>query len=793
MNMGVARALLTLTILTLIGFSWPGAGDVKAQALQVLKQAEKRSEAAVQPAPGQQSLETLLEPTVRKLVEEKLAEGNAAQQGAEQQQGGGDPFAALIDGARNSMNGITRGIDGVIAIWPLGQSEVEDAFILLTDFEGWPRMWTGIANLALMLVGGGLLAWLTRRMFGQLLVTPAAIRGRLLPSLTVTLVVLLRDLLVLVVMVAAGFLLSLVWFSQFDPMRIFLISYLAVTVVAMAGWFLGNALFAPKAPERRMVDLDDRAARRMVLWLTIVLGLAALAGFSMGMLRLLGMPQAMLDIVQLGVGGLLALVTLVVVIRTPTERDRQAANTGLGAMLHQLFGRYRRVWLVVATAMFLLLWSLSVFSPDPSKTVAVFCLFGALAGGLFVSRLHNPAEPEDASPASPTDAVEDAGMLEMKQSGGLLPSVRQIAYVVLALIGLAAFLHVVALDIVALQQSPIGQLATEVLLDVLVILLVASIGWALVQRTITRFIDRENERAMAAAADHAVDEDGLGGLIVSRFGTLLPLIRGFILTILVAITIMVVLSSMGLDIGPLIAGAGVVGIAIGFGAQALVRDIISGIFFLIDDAFRVGEYVEFGEIRGQVEQISIRSMRLRHHRGAIHTVPFGELRSITNYNRDWAIYKQEFRLPYDTDVDKVRKIIKKVGLRLLEDPELGPKFIQPLKSQGVFRIEEGALILRTKFTCKPREQFMIRKAVFQEVKNDLYAAGIELAQRRVQIEWPDWAKGEGETETMNADAAPAVQKPEGQQTPPAGAVAAAGAAGLVIAQNTKTKEYPDEP
>ena len=141
--------------------------------------------------------------------------------------------------------------------------------------------------------------------------------------------------------------------------------------------------------------------------------------------------------------------------------------------------------------------------------------------------------------------------------------------------------------------------------------------------------------------------------------------------------------------------------------------------FLIDDAFRVGEYVEFGEIRVQVEKISIRSMRLRHHRGAIHTVPFGELRSITNYNRDWAIYKQEFRLPYDTDTEVVRKIIKKVGLALLEHPELGEKFIQPLKSQGVFRIEEGALILRTKLMCKPREQFVIRKAVFQDVKNAL--------------------------------------------------------------------------
>jgi len=256
---------------------------------------------------------------------------------------------------------------------------------------------------------------------------------------------------------------------------------------------------------------------------------------------------------------------------------------------------------------------------------------------------------------------------------------------------------------------------------------------------------------------------------------------------------------MGLDIGPLLAGAGVVGIAIGFGAQALVRDIISGIFFLIDDAFRVGEYVEFGEIRGQVEQISIRSMRLRHHRGAIHTIPFGELRSITNYNRDWAIYKQEFRLHYEVNTDQVRKIIKKVGLRLMEDPELGPKFIQPLKSQGVFKIEEGALILRTKFMCKPREQFIIRKAVFQEVKNDLYKAGIELAQRRVQIDWPDWMQEtdgeppEGmEPDNQGGATPPAAGSPPANKPTPAAVAAAAGAAQIATENRTKPV-YPDEP
>lgn len=799
--MDLARRVTIVLVLAAFAVPFLLVGQVDAQALQALKQAEKQTEAAVQPA-GQQSLESLLEPTVRKLVEQKLAEGAGPSGETARAEGGGDPFAALIDRARNSMNGITRGIDGVVAVWPLLPDEIGDAFILLTDFEGWPRMWTGLLNLGLMLVGGGLLAWMTRRMFGQILVAPTEIRGRLLPALTVNLVLLLRDLLVLVVFVAVGFLISLVWFVQFDPMRIFLISYLAVTAVALLGWFLGNTLFAPRTPERRFVAVDDRTASRMVGWVTIVFGLAALAGFSMGMLRLLGMPQPVLDIVQLGVGLLVTLVSVFAILRTPVATDRAASNSALGNMLHQLFGRFRKVWLIIAAALFLLLWSLSVFSPDPSKTVAVFCLFTALAAGLFVARLHGPSDLGDdgdtAIVAAPTG--DDTNMLEMSRGGGLLPSLRQIAYVLLALVGLSSFLHVVAVDMVALQQSRIGQQATEVLIDVLVVLMVASAGWALVQRTITRFIDRENQLALASASDHATDEDGLGGMIISRFGTLLPLIRGFILTILVAITIMVVLSSMGLDIGPLIAGAGVVGIAIGFGAQALVRDIISGVFFLIDDAFRVGEYVEFGEIRGQVEQISIRSMRLRHHRGAIHTVPFGELRSITNYNRDWAIYKQEFRLPYDTDVDKVRKIIKKVGIRLMENDELGPKFIQPLKSQGVFRIEEGALIVRTKFTCKPREQFMIRKAVFQEVKNDLYAAGIELAQRRVQIEWPDWARGDGEE--LQADAVPgegAAAKPDGTappatgNKPPASAVAAAGAAGLVIAQQTTAKEYPDEP
>jgi moderate conductance mechanosensitive channel len=131
-----------------------------------------------------------------------------------------------------------------------------------------------------------------------------------------------------------------------------------------------------------------------------------------------------------------------------------------------------------------------------------------------------------------------------------------------------------------------------------------------------------------------------------------------VFVVLAVMAVLMALSSLGVQVAPLIAGAGVVGLAIGFGAQTLVKDVISGMFFLLDDAFRVGEYIESGSIRGTVEQISIRSLRLRHHRGALHTVPFGSLDTITNYSRDWVIDKMTISVTYDTDLDKVKKIIK---------------------------------------------------------------------------------------------------------------------------------------
>lgn len=239
------------------------------------------------------------------------------------------------------------------------------------------------------------------------------------------------------------------------------------------------------------------------------------------------------------------------------------------------------------------------------------------------------------------------------------------------------------------------------------------------------------------ASTRAPGETEIGGHGDSRLSTLLPIFRNFLLITIVVISGMLILSQLGIDIAPLFAGAGVVGLAIGFGAQTLIRDIFSGAFYLIDDAFRKGEYIDIGSAKGTVEKISIRSMQLRHHRGALTTVPFGEIKHVQNYSRDWAIMKLAFRVTYDTDTEKMRKIIKKFGQDLLDDPYYGPMFLDPLKSQGILSMEDSAMIARVKFMSKPGKQFELRKVVYAGLQDLFEKNGIRFAHREVTVRVAD--------------------------------------------------------
>ena len=160
-------------------------------------------------------------------------------------------------------------------------------------------------------------------------------------------------------------------------------------------------------------------------------------------------------------------------------------------------------------------------------------------------------------------------------------------------------------------------------------------------------------------------------------------------------------------------------------------------FFLVDDAFRKGEYIDIGTVKGTVEKISVRSMQLRHHNGPLHTVPFGDLGHVTNFSRDWVVMKLPLRLTYDTDSEMVRKLIKKLGQEMMEDEVLGPMFLQPLKSQGVIQMEDSAMIMRVKFMTRPGDQWGIRRIVFARIRDLFEEKGIRFASREVTVRLAD--------------------------------------------------------
>ena len=165
-------------------------------------------------------------------------------------------------------------------------------------------------------------------------------------------------------------------------------------------------------------------------------------------------------------------------------------------------------------------------------------------------------------------------------------------------------------------------------------------------------------------------------------------------------------------------------------------------FYLLADAFRVGEYVQAGRSKGTVEGFSIHSVRLRHHRGPVFTVPFNLVGAVENMSRDWVIDKIAIGVTYDSDLEKARKLIKQIGLDLQKDPEFAPLIIEPLKMQGVDELGDYAVQIRAKMMTVPGEQFAIRRKAYAKIKKAFDENGIKFAFPTVQVA--------GETEAVTA-------------------------------------------
>ena len=280
-----------------------------------------------------------------------------------------------------------------------------------------------------------------------------------------------------------------------------------------------------------------------------------------------------------------------------------------------------------------------------------------------------------------------------------------------------------------------------------------------------RLAREQTTLANPAEVESGGEGGGAGG---SRLTTVLPLVLSAVQVAIVVVFALLALGSLGIDTTPLLASAGILGLAIGFGAQKLVADVVGGVFFLVDDAFRVGEYVDVGGTTGTVEKISIRSMQLRHHRGPVHTIPYGEIQKLTNYSRDWVIMKLKFTVPFDTDPNRVKKIFKKIGAEMMADDLFKDDFLEPFKSQGVFDFDDVGMVIRGKFMAKPGTQFTIRKEIYNRVKNAFKENDIEFARREVRVAIPglhDEDLTDEERAMVAGAAGAAVQQAAAEQKP----------------------------
>jgi small-conductance mechanosensitive channel len=509
---------------------------------------------------------------------------------------------------------------------------------------------------------------------------------------------------------------------DWDPVRReMLFGFLIVFVVIWAAVAIGDWLFAPDHEHFRIIPMDTAAAR---FWSRRIIAFAGWFAFVWVIMQECSALDFTLEGVQVvaytfGLG--LVAIALETVWRKPMA-PRGVAEAA-SAEAHHLGRGATNIALSIGIVVMWVCW---VAAPGVTSVLPGFWLVlvlivlpPAISGSRRAVEhvLRTPGSSQTAGPPSVIEATLEHGIRALLIIGGA------------ALLGWAWDVDLVHL---AGQDTAFARIVHGVLTTV-VILLVADVLWHAAKAAI------DSKLAHTAELVQPNSEEARRR---ARLRTLLPIFRNVLFVLVIAVAVMMTLAELGVEIGPLIAGASVVGVAIGFGAQTFVRDVIAGMFYLLDDAFRVGEYIQSGNYKGTVEGFSIRSVRLRHHRGPVYTVPFSLLGAIQNQSRDWVIDKIGVGVTYDSDLEKARKLIKQIGLDLQKDPEFAPLILEPLKMQGVEQLGDFAVQIRAKMMTVPGEQFVIRRKAYAMIKKAFDENGIKFAFPTVKVA--------GETEAATA-------------------------------------------
>lgn len=498
-------------------------------------------------------------------------------------------------------------------------------------------------------------------------------------------------------------------FAWPPTLRQIVLGYLMVVLIVRAAYVVLDFLLAPpkkalptERPHFRVLPVSDQSSAYWTRKLTLIVGWFAFGFVTVSLLNSLGFPPASRLLVAYALGIVLLALGIEAVWHRPVYASVDAEEPA---------NRRGRSWLL--TLLFVTLWILWVASA--MRLFWILAAIVALPAAIRAARraVHNVLDPVIAEGGTSAGPSVIAAVVERGVRAALI---------------IATILFVgnrIGLDYTAIaaQETMLTRLVRGALTAV-IILLAADFVWQVVKTLIDQRI-QEASKPGVPGTEAARRKD--------RVRTLLPIARNVLMIVVAVMAVLMALSSLGVEIGPLIAGAGIVGVAVGFGAQTVVKDVISGIFYLLDDAFRVGEYIQSGSYKGTVESFSLRSVMLRHHRGAVYTVPFSALGAIQNMSRDWAIDKITITITYDSDPELARKLIKKIGLELAQDPEFAASTIEPLKMQGIDEFGDSGMILRMKIKTKPGEQFAIKRRALKMIRQAFEENNIKLAVPTVQV------------------------------------------------------------
>jgi small conductance mechanosensitive channel len=472
---------------------------------------------------------------------------------------------------------------------------------------------------------------------------------------------------------------------------------------------IAHLLLAPAAPALRLFPLADVDANYLFIWTRRFADLVIYGYFFVVALGPLGMPESGAEALVKILGLLVTLAVIVFILQNRNNVATWLRGNGEATMVFRSSrSRFADIWHVLIILYVVALygvWTLAAndgfqFVLQASAITLVILVVARVGAGLLRRALRRLFSLKD-------DVRHRYPGLEAR-ANRYLPILENSVSIIFALITLFAVLEAWGIESFEWLATPIGQKMTGSVITIALLLVVTVVMLEVISAAIERYLSRD------------------GVEVSTRARTLLPLLRTTLLVVLVTMFVLITLSELGLNIAPLLAGAGVVGLAIGFGAQTLVKDIITGMFILMEDQLAVGDVVKVGTHAGVVESLTLRTIRLRDLAGTVHVVPFSEVTTLENMTKDFSRYVFEVGVAYREDTDEVVEALKQVGDDLIQDENFKDLIVAPLEVLGVDKFGDNAVVIKARITTKPIKQWQVGREFNRRMKKRFDALGIEI-------------------------------------------------------------------